>query len=72
MIGKREIIIKEVNKVKFFDSGRIDIFFKKLNDFWGPYVSCQNLSLRLNKFIKGDEKIVDFVDKKWIHQREME
>lgn len=57
---------------KFFDSGNIVIFLFVINNLWGPYISCQFLSFLNDIFIKGANKVIIFVDMKWIDHKVIE
>lgn len=59
-----------IDDLKF--SGRREYNFVVMNDLFGPYISCHNLSLLWKVFIKGDSKLVGITDIKWVNQSEIE
>lgn len=71
-IGIMEHITKNIINDEFFISDKKVIFLFMLKDLNGPYVSCQFLSFLKDRFIKGDNKGIIFVDIWWMNHNEMD
>lgn len=58
------IIIIKIISIEDLNFSDINEFcFKVLNEFWGPYISCQFLSLFWNFIIMGDKRLIGVTDK---------
>lgn len=65
-------MIRVIISDDFEISGIIDIVFLLRNILCGPYISCQFLSFMDDRFIKGEYRVIIFVDMKWINHREID